>query len=207
MNVNEYAAATGVTPRRVRALIHSGALRAVRRGQLWEILDEPKRTLSRRPLSKASQQALATAVHQRTLAGLTGQSRARTAARIRTLRQAENPAELLADWWGRKPPETLNGGTSLVLQALHGNTDTVRERLTHRPTEYLRRWEDLAEVVSSERTIQGLTRAQLAASAEVDPATVTAIETARPVNSPSALRRVLRVLNIEPSALPPLDLR
>lgn len=205
MDVNQYAEAARVSPRRIRALIASGALNAKKVGRSWEISGGPQRPLGRRPLSPISQDALADALHSRSLSGITGQTRARTAARIRALRESDDPASLLADWWGGKKPRVLNGGTSLVLHALRGDNDLVRTRLQLKPNEYLRRREDLADVVITERSIHGLSRRELAEAARVSVEVIAGIERAEPANSPGALRRVLRALEVEPSALPTLE--
>ncbi|WP_198416978.1 helix-turn-helix transcriptional regulator [Cryobacterium sp. TMS1-13-1] len=56
--------------------------------------------------------------------------------------------------------------------------------------------------VSDERAIRGLTRADLAAAAGVELVVLSAIERGKPVESIAAIRRVLRALDIEPSAIP-----
>lgn len=88
-----------------------------------------------------------------------GQELLRTAARIGELRSSENPAALMVDWWGGKVPSTpVNFGTNLVQHAVAGDARCVREAL-HRPRrEYLRRREDLADVVRTERRIRGQSR-------------------------------------------------
>jgi hypothetical protein len=156
----------------------------------------------RRPLSREAQCALTTALHCRSLGQLTGRLRFQTAQRIRALRESEDPASLLNNWWGGCEPTELNGGTNLVQHAIYGNADYVRERIRNRPTEYLRYRERLAEVVSSERTIQGMSRSELAARADVTVAQIDTHERALPYESLAALRRILRALSIEPSAIP-----
>lgn len=203
MDVLEYANALSVSPRRVRALIARNQIPAHRNGGRW-VIDVPaaRQPLSSRPLSPASQQSLALALHRRSLAGLTGQDRARTAARIRALRASNDPAVLLASWWAGREPTGTNGGTNLVQHAVRGDKRYVRERIQARPTEYLREWAALAEVVSSERTIRGLSRPELANLAAVTPAEVNALERARPIESISSIRRILRALDVEPTAIP-----
>ena len=159
MNVAEYASKLGVTPRRVRALIKSGAVQAEKTGRGWDIqAPDGHPQQYRRPLSIRSRRALAAALHQRTLAGLTGQVRARTAARIRALREADDQAALLVDWWGGQSPEGINFGANLVAHALRGDEEYVRDRIRLRRTGYLRRRADLAEMVRTERAIVGISR-------------------------------------------------
>lgn len=208
MRVAEAAASLGVSPRRVRALIAAGRLAADKHGREWEV-DEASVAArdgrrGRRPLSARSRAQLAQALHQRSLGGLTGQDRARTAARIRRLRTADDPAGLLVQWWGGRPGSTVGFGTNLVDHALSGNNAYVKTALARARYEYLRNPADLAEIVNSERTIAGLTRPQLAERALQSVETIRLIEHARPVGSPGAIRKVLRALDIEPTALPDL---
>jgi DNA-binding XRE family transcriptional regulator len=207
MNVKEAAAALDVSPRRVVAMIAAGQITATKAAGCWHITEVPSVRSRRRPLSGRSQSLLAQALHTRSLAGVHGQELSRTAARIRELRSSENPAELLVDWWrGNVDIAPVNFGTNLVRHAVVGDAEYVREAL-HRPRrEYLRRPEDLAEVVGTERRIRGLSLQQLAREAEVSVADVRAIENGRPLSSPTISRRVLRVLEIEPTALPDLAL-
>ena len=207
MDVKQAAERLGVTPRRVVALIANGRIEATKVGRRWEVTEVPG-ARSRRPLSVRSRQSLAHALHERTLSGLEGQERARTAARIRRLRASQDPAGLLADWWGGEVESGLvDFGTNLVQHALHGDPDYVREAL-HRPRrEYLRRLEDLADTVSSERRIMGLSIDDLARTADVEVPDVRRLEHGLPVSRPSIARRVLDALGVEPTALPDLVLR
>ncbi|CAN5314701.1 hypothetical protein BH09ACT6_BH09ACT6_02430 [soil metagenome] len=203
MNVVEAAGELGVSPRRVRALIASGRLTAHKSGSEWVIprLDAgPRRR--RRPLSPRSRELLARSLHDRTLHGLTGQDRARTAARLRELRTSDDPGQLLIEWWGGVAPDAFGFAENLVQHAVAGNRYYVAETLRRRPREYLRRREDLADVVSGERAILGMSRQQLADSAGVLVELVRSIEAGEPVNSPAAIRRILRAVNVEPTALP-----
>ncbi|MFE6920581.1 helix-turn-helix domain-containing protein [Nocardia sp. NPDC057663] len=207
MNVAEYAELAGVSPRRVRALARAGAVPAYKVGRRWVVAAPPGRRAVRRPLSEASQHALVRALHTTSLEGLSGQLRARTAERLRSLRTVEDPAELLVDWWAGRPPTHLDGGSNLVVHAIAGNKERVREVL-HRPRQrYLRYPSTLARVVRDERAIQGLTRSDLAERAGVDRNLVVTIERAMPVRDLAGLRKVLRALGVEPTALPAMDLR
>jgi excisionase family DNA binding protein len=204
MNVNEAAKRLGVSPRRVVAMIAAGQISAIKAGGRWEISGLPVARRTRRPLSPHSRALLASALHARSLAGLSGQDLARTAARIRELRSAENPARLLSAWWGGAPDDALNFGTNLVQHAIEGDEAYVTAALHRRRREYLRNPQDLADTVKSERRIRGLTPQGLAEAAHVPLEEVRAIERARPMTSPSIVRRVLRVIDVEPTALPDL---
>ncbi|XPP27600.1 MAG: helix-turn-helix domain-containing protein [Leucobacter sp.] len=204
MNVAEAAARLGVSPRRVRAMAAEGRIPAHRNGSVWVIegLAPPKTS---RALSARSWQHIAKALKQRTLEGLSGQERARTAARIRQLRSSENPSRLLTDW---RPPHAPRDVflDSLVAQA-ERNDDSSLKRALRRPAEYLRNSQDLAQVVSAERAIRGERRGALAAAAGVPERLVRDIESGRPLASPGQVRGVLRVLEIEPTALPGMALK
>lgn len=156
-------------------------------------------------LSPRSAEQLAGALHERTLAGLQGPGRAQTAARVRALRDAEEPGALLRAWFPNGAVGLGRHGRylgSLIAMAHNGHDDEVKQHLAWRPTEYLRRPELLAEMVSSERLIQGLTAEKLAARADVTPEQVRLLESRGWFPSPGIARRVLRVLDVEPTALP-----
>jgi len=185
-------------------MIAAGRLPAVKTQGKW-VVDELVAPSHRRPLSERSRAALAQAMQTRSLHGLSGQERARTAARLRELRASPDPAQLLVDWWGGGVSEVRDQASSLVAMAALGDRARVYEAI-HRPRrEYLRKWGDLADVVGTERTVLGDTRQQLAERAGVPTSIVTAIERAKPVASPASLRRVLKAINIEASALPDLE--
>lgn len=205
MDVKDAATQLGVSPRRVIAMIAAGQIDATRTGHGWEVSELPSKR-SRRPLSPKSRLILAQALHTRSLSGLKGQERARTASRIRELRGAAAPAKLLAEWWGGKADGPLNFGTNLVQHAIEGDEAYVVEALHRHRREYLRRPEDLADAVSSERRIRGLTIEDLADQAMVSSGDVRAIERAAPMTSPASVRRVLKALEVEPTALPDLVL-
>lgn len=208
MNVADYADLAGLSPRRVRALARAGTLPAHKVGGRWVVdAPGPVRRAGRRPLSERSRRALVGALHTKSLDGLSGQLRARTAERLRLLRTAQDPAELLVDWWAGQAPTHLDGGSNLVVHAIAGNSARVREVL-HRPRRaYLRYPSTLARVVRDERAVQGLTRADLADRAGVDRALVGVIERAATTNDLIGIRKILRALDVEPTALPALDLR
>lgn len=89
--------------------------------------------------------------------------------------------------------------------ALKGNNEFLRKRLRARPHEYLRSRMDLADVVSSERTIHGFSPQSLAERAGVDRRVITSIERAHPVSSIGDIRKVLRAIDVDPTALPSLS--
>ena len=203
MDIREFALERGVSERRVRALIANGSVQATKRGRAWEIDSDFARTPvpSRRPLSAESRKALSTAIQTRSIASLEGQLRARTAKRIRALREAEDPAALLAEWWGNTAPTIIDATSSMVVRAIAGDHESVRTQLRRRPTLYLRRPEDLAAAVLSERTIRGLSVQALAVNVDLTPRQVRRIEQGN-LDSIGSIRRVLRALDIEATALP-----
>lgn len=202
MDVKQAAEQLRVSPRRIVAMIGAGQIDATKVGRSWQIETVPS-LRSRRTLSAKSRQLLARALHTRSLAGTTGQERARTAERIRELRSSSDPATLLIEWWGGAVEgEAVNFGTNLVRHAVAGNRDYVREALHLPRREYLRRPEDLADAVATERRIRALSVDALARAADVPVSDIRRLERAVPVTSPSIARKVLRALDIEPTALP-----
>jgi len=126
-----------------------------------------------------------------------------------------NDANRASEQWGSPapqvvPPEAnihqepteLNGGTNIVQHALEGNDAYVRARIHYSPTEYMVYRTRLAEVVSSERNIQGLSRMGLAERAGVTRAAVERLERAEPFETLGVVWPILRVLDIQPSAVP-----
>lgn len=203
MDVAEAADQLGVTSRRVRALISEGKIPAHRVGAKWSITALPVRRI-RRPLSLASRQRLAKVLHSRSLKGLEGQALVRTADRVRQLRESDSPARLLLDWWGGKPDEKDVYVRNLLQRALAGDEDGVRDELRRRHPAYLSTRARLADRITAERRIRGLSAAQLADAAGVRAFIVRDLEKGRPIRSPGPSRRVLRALDIVPSALPPM---
>lgn len=207
MDVNSAAARLGVTPRRIRALIASGHIEAERDGNRWVIVDLGRTGIRKhRPLSQRSRDALIHTIRNRTLGPLKGQERARTAARLSTLRGADDPAALIAEWWGDGDVYGDVFARSLVERARGGDNAYIRQVVAPRRAEYLRKWEDLAQVLATERTVRKLSIDDIADKAGVPASQVRRIEQARPVNAPGALRRILGVVGVEPTALPDMDL-
>lgn len=159
--------------------------------------------VSRRPLPQVDRDALSQALHDRGLTGLTGRLRTRTSKRMGILRNSPNPAFLLA-WWDGVTPEFKNAGTNLVAHAILGHSDFVTFYLGIEPSWYLYTRKSLANAVRSEREIQGFTQAKLAKRAGVTVKDLRTIEQAQSV-SLSTVRKVLRAVNIEPTALPDPD--
>lgn len=205
MNVNQAAEQMKVTPGRVRALIKSGRISAHRSGRRWEI-DSLSPTRTRRPLSEKSRRQLAAALHSRSLRGLDGQARARTAERLRLLRSVEDPGALLLEWWGGTTEDDDRFIRSLLRRAAAGDRDGVRETLRKRRPAYLASTALLADTVGTERRIQGLNRAQLALLADVPETTVRLLERGAAMRTPGPSRRVLKALDIVPTALPPMEM-
>ena len=195
-----------ISERGVRKLIERGRIPASRKlgSKAWVIDDSSanQHTRSRRPLTPRSQDAFIHFFGTNTLAGLDSKTKERTAQRIRFLRGSDAPAAVLADWFNGQPPAGLNAGSNFIAHEVAGNDARVRQMLQRRHAAYLRERVDLAQRVSDERAIRGLTRAGLAAAADVDLIVLSAIERGRPVTSIAAIRPVLRALHIEPSAIP-----
>lgn len=206
MNVEEAAAQLGVSPRRVRALIADGKIPAKRVGTRWEITAEPAARPSRRPLSELSRRMLAKALHYGTLAGVTSHARTRTAERLRLLRAAEDPGSILLDWWGHQPDAEPDAYVrSLLQRAAAGDVAGVRVTV-HRPkAAYLATTGRLSDRIATERAVQGLSIPKLAEITGIDERNIRALERGRAQASPGPARKILRALEVKPSALPPLE--
>ena len=211
MDVKEYAKANSISERGVRKLIERGRVQATRNpgSKAWVIEDSSgtRQARSRRPLATHSQEALIQFFRTNNFAALDPKTKQRTAQRIRYLRGADEPSAILADWFAGQSPVGLNAGSNLVAHAVAGHDDRVRLVLHRKHAEYLRERVDLAQRVRDERAIRGLTRAQLGAAADVDLPILSSIERGKSVASVAAVRRVLRALDIEPSAIPAPDSR
>lgn len=194
----------GVTPGRVRTLINNGRISAHRSAGKWHIDDLPL-ARTRRPLSPRSREQLATALHTRSLQGLDGQERARAARRLHLLRTSSDPASLLLEWWGGQALEKDRFVRNLLERSLAGDTAGVRDSLRQRHPAYLATLTRLSDRVGTERRIQGLTLKQLAEQAGIPESMLRAIERGTALRSPGPSRKVLKVLGVTPSALPPLD--
>jgi ribosome-binding protein aMBF1 (putative translation factor) len=91
--------------------------------------------------------------------------------------------------------------SSILVRAIAGDHTSVRTQLRRRPTLYLRRPQDLAVAVLSGRTIRGLSVQALAVNVDLTPRRVRGIEQGN-LDSIGSIRRVLRALDIEATALP-----
>lgn len=209
MKIREAAQRLGVSERRARTLAANGLIPARKVGTTWVVDAATARPGRGRPLAQMAQQHLTEALHNRSLAGLRGHDRTRTAHRLRLLRSASDPAVVLRRWFPRgavlRHGIPVNYGHRLVALAQLGKDREVRELLERKPTEYLRTPEDLAEIVASERTISGLSRADLAMASITTVDAIRSLEKYGSYTSPGALRRVLRSLEVSASALPPFE--
>lgn len=209
MKIREAAQRLGVSERRARALAASGLLPARKVGTAWVVDDAATRPGRGRPLAPAAQRQLTEALHNRSLSGLRGHDRTRTAQRLRTLRSASDPAPLLRRWFLRgavlRNGIPVNFGHRIVALAHLGKDREVRELLERKTPEYLRSPDDLAEIVASERAIGGLSTEDLALRANTTVDVIRTLERRGTYTSPGALRSVLRSLDVSPAALPPFE--
>lgn len=209
MKIREAAQRLGVSERRARTLAASGLIPARKVGTTWVVDAATARPGRGRPLAPMAQRHLTEALHNRSLTGLRGHDRTRTAQRVRLLRSASDPALLLRRWFPRgavlRRGIPVNFGHRLVALAHLGKTREVRELLARKTTEYLRAPEDLAEIIASERAISGLSTADLAEQSNSTVDAIRTLEMHGTYASPGALRRVLRSLEVSPSALPPFE--
>ncbi len=208
MNVNEASEALGVSPRRVRAMISQGTIPAQMVKGRWQLQDyNPRTQRSRRPLSPSSRTALVDTLRTRSLGTLTAQTRARTADRLRALRDTSDPASLIASWW----PEGDEGGDpftrSLVRNARAGNNAYLTKLVKPRANEYLRSRERLADILKTERAVRGLSVLELADASGVQSKIISHLEKGLRVSSPAAALRTLAVVGVQPTALPDLEMK
>ena len=202
----QYATEHGLSVRRVRALAAAGRLPAHRSGTTWVIEDGARHEPSRapRPMAAPMRQRLLSALRDQSLIGLTGPDRVRVARHLSALRTSEEPAALLRAWFRDEVPTGWTPGELMVRQA-HEYRDSRVAALVRRPRRTFASTPDrLARSVADERAIQHLTRLELAVLADVEPVVVTDLERGRPGVALGATRRVLRALDVEPLALPPV---
>ncbi|MDY1005578.1 hypothetical protein [Curtobacterium sp. CFBP9011] len=101
MTAAEYAAAQGISVRRVQAAAASGALPARRLAGRWLIdVGAPRRSRAGRPLSARSSRALCSRLSGDTdwADGLSNTERARVRARLDSLPESRVPWQVIADW-------------------------------------------------------------------------------------------------------------
>ncbi|MDN6124054.1 MAG: hypothetical protein L0I80_09350, partial [Brevibacterium sp.] len=210
MKIREAANRLGVSERRARALAASGLIPARKAGTTWVVSDAAKRPGRGRPLAPAAQRQVTEALHNRSLIGLRGHDRRRTAQRLRTLRSTSDPVLLLRGWFPRgaalRHGIPVNFGYRLVALAHQGKDLEVRDLLARKTPEYLRAPEDLAEIVASERVINGLSAADLATKSETTVDVIRTLERSGAYTSPGTLRRILHTLDVSPAALPPFEM-
>lgn len=207
MDVNEASRTLGVTPRRVRALIEQGRIQARIVGGRWQIdnLDN-KLSRGRRPLSSRSRSELAEAIRTRSLGAVSGQSRARAAARLRELRESSNPAVLISQWWPDREEGTDAFTRSLVANARAGNNGYIARLVAPRGQRYLRHSRQLSDALKTERAVRGLSQHDLATAAGIPVGVERSLERGITSSSPGMTRRALAAVGIEPTALPDMEL-
>lgn len=198
-----------MSERRARALAASGLIPGRKSGTTWVVDAATTRPGRGRPLAPMAQRHLTEALHYRSLAGLRGHDRTRTAQRLQLLRSACDPALLLRRWFplgaARRHGTPVNFGHRLVALAHLGKNQEVSKLLARKTTECLRAPEDLAEIIASERVISGLPIADLAEQSNTTVDAIRTLEKHGAYASPGALRRVLRSLDVSPAALPPFE--
>lgn len=143
------------------------------------------------------------ALSDTTVEGLVGSDRVRIAHYLAQVRNADEPAALLRAWFrGAAAPVSHTLGEVLVRAAMRGEDDQVAARVRRARRRFLNSPARLARVVSDERAIHGLTRAELAERADTSEGDVRSIESGRPVSSLPTVLRIVRALDVQPLALP-----
>jgi hypothetical protein len=206
VTTEEYANEHGISPRRVRALAAAGRIPAQRVGTSWAIepgaQHEPFR--APRPMGGKMRALLLRALRDQSLVGLTGPDRIRVARHLAALRAADDPASLLRAWFRDDVPTGWSPGELIVRQAHEGRDDRVTALVRRPRRTFGSTPERLARAIIDERMIRQLSRVELAACAGVTPDVVADLERGRPGVGLGATRSVLRALDVEPLALPPV---
>lgn len=194
MNVSEAARTLGVSDRRVRAMIRSGRAKASMKNGAWQI--EGIARADRRPLSERSRTQLARALHDWSLRGLTGHDLTRTAGRMRSLVDSDDPSSLLRSWWGTSDFEVRNAGDSLARSAFAEDEEFVYAYLHRNRHAYLTDAESTRDAVVTMRRISGRSVEVAAATANVDEGVLRGIERGRLPSSVVTMRRILESLDL-----------
>jgi hypothetical protein len=202
----EYADEHGISPRRVRALAAAGRIPAHRVGTAWVIEDGARHEASHapRPMGARMRQLLLRALRDQSLVGLTGPDRIRVARHLGALRAADEPAALLRAWFRDDVPTGWTPGELIVRQAHEGRDDRVAALVRRPRRTFASTPERLARAIVDERSIRQLSRDELAVRAGVAADVVADLERGRPGVGIGATRSVLRALDVEPLALPPV---
>jgi hypothetical protein len=206
VTTEEYANEHGISPRRVRALAAAGRIPAQRVGASWAIESGARYEPSRapRPMGGKMRALLLVALRDQSLVGLTGPDRIRVVRHLAALRAADEPAALLRAWFRDDVPTGWSPGELMVRQAHEGRDDRVAVLVRRRRRTFASTPERLARAIIDERMIRQLSRVELAARAGVTPDVVADLERGHPGVGLGATRSVLRALDVEPLALPPV---
>lgn len=178
MDVKTFAELRGISPQRVRQLAAAGRIDARRDGRAWVIEhDTPHAPPERRPLSKSSQTDLLAYLGDRNLdVAPAGYRRQRLAQRVRELRRATNPAEVLRQYFANAEPERGPAGRAIVRAAKRGLDSDVQEALALNSKVALTTPKAISTAARDARMIQGLSRQEVASQAGVEMKTYNGIE-------------------------------
>lgn len=205
----QYAAAHGISARRVRTLASQGAIPAHRRGKTWVIdsEDRPARAAAPRSMGTAMRAHMIRALRAQSLDGLTGPDRVRVAKHLGQLRRADNPADLLRAWFRDQVPAGFTPGEVIVRQAHERRDDRVVALVRKPRRKFAITGDRLARVIADERAIHQWTVGDLAALADVEARDIIDLEKGKPGVRIGSTRAALRALGVQPLALPPVTVR
>ncbi|NLA66299.1 MAG: helix-turn-helix domain-containing protein [Leucobacter sp.] len=122
MDVKSYAAKEGISERRVRQLIQSGALKAAKIGGKWVIQDIDRVKRSRPRLSARQRQDLVSYLSDPPtfLSQVHGYRKPRTLEYVHQLETSEQPEQLIIEWFdGFLPPG--NGPAATIREVIRGS--------------------------------------------------------------------------------------
>ncbi len=168
-SVKDFAAENGISVQRVRELARKGAINASFVDGAWSIAEPPgQRTpRRRRPLSRASQDALIRFLDTNSLRHVQGHAKDRLAAKLQALQQSENPAALLREYFADRTDLDGVGGIAMVRSALKGNDSQVRDGLCVTPKRVLNGIDSVSDALRTLRSISGLSAESISTGAGI----------------------------------------
>lgn len=183
VSVCDYATLQGISPQRVRELARDGKICATKVGRVW-VIEEPtdRSTPKRRPLSEKNQQALLTYLSSYSLRHVQGTERKRLAQRLRELQNAENPAELLREYFANTRLEG-RGPAAIVRAALDGKDRQVQDSLAIAPRRALTDCKAVADALITMRALTGFTPEEIAEKSGVALHTYRKLECSTPLKN------------------------
>lgn len=198
MDIKTFATREGMSVQRAAKLAREGRIPAVKEGRSWVLADDATlKRHTRRPLSEQSATDFITFLNTGTLDHVTGDRKRRTAQRVNQYWNAENPAELLREWFRGISLTETRGGAAIIDAARKGLDALVSEVRNNKGSWILSGREQIRRRVSDYMAIQNLRAPEIAEGTGVPISTVETL--ARRGHSPTGnldANRVVRALGI-----------